>query len=235
MRRPEWIVTVVALLGVALTLSASYWQFGRASDKSALLEQYSARQAMAPHDLANGVPAIEDIAHRQVRVFGEFAPDKAILLDNKLRRGAAGYEIVVPLQIAGDGRYVLINRGWVGRGRDRSDLPEVDVPGGPVNVIGTAVVPGRGALELSDEIVEGSVWQNLNLQRYRERQRLDVLNFVIQEESDRADGINRDWPDPGFGIQTHQSYAVQWLLFATLIIFFYVYYGFFRRKTSSPE
>jgi surfeit locus 1 family protein len=229
------MVTVAALLGLALTLSASYWQFGRASDKAALLEQYSTRQAMTPLDLATGVPTVEDVAHRKAHVFGAFVPEKAILLDNKLRGGAAGYEIVIPLQIAAEGRYVLINRGWVGRGRDRSDLPEIKVPDGPVTVVGVAVVPGRGALELSDEIVEGRVWQNLNLQRYRERQRLDILNFVIQEESDREDGINRDWPVPGFGIQTHQSYAVQWLLFATLIIFFYGYYGFFRRKTSSSE
>ncbi|HUU71051.1 MAG TPA: SURF1 family protein [Burkholderiales bacterium] len=234
-QRPEWRTTIVALLGLALTLSASYWQFGRASDKAALRQQYSARQAMLPHDLGNGVPSLEDAAFRKMRATGMFVPEKAILLDNKLRAGAAGYEIVVPLQLSGSDRHVLINRGWVQRGRDRSDLPVIDVPENAVTIVGTAIVPGRGALELSDEIIEGRVWQNLNLSRYRERQQLNILDFVIQEESDHEDGINRNWPAPGFGIRTHQSYAVQWLLFATLIIFFYCYYGLFRKKTSSTE
>jgi len=109
------------------------------------------------------------------------------------------------------------------------------VPNGVVTVVGTAIVPGRGALELSDEIIEGRVWQNLILSRYREQQQLDILDFVIQEESDKDDGINRKWAAPGFGIETHQSYAVQWLLFATLIIFFYFYYGFIRKKPDSQK
>jgi len=234
-RRPGWVVNCAALLGLALTLSAAYWQLGRANDKAALREQYLARQAMPPHDLRDGVPALDTVSYRQIVVTGRYAPAKAILLDNRLRGGAAGYEMVVPLQISGGNRYVLINRGWVPRGRERSDLPVIDVPRDPVTIVGTAIVPGPGALELSDEIIEGLVWQNLNLARYRERQQLDILEFVIDEESKQDDGVDRNWPTPGFGIQTHQSYAVQWLIFAALIIFFYIYYGFIRKDASTQK
>jgi surfeit locus 1 family protein len=234
-RSPGWVPTCAAILGLALTLTAAYWQFGRARDKIALRQQYQVRQAMPPHDLRNGVPSLEDVSFRKVRVTGSFVSDKAILLDNRLRAGIAGYEIVVPLQIAGSDRHVLINRGWVARGRERSDLPIIDVPEEVVRIVGTAIVPGRGALELSDETVEGRVWQNLNLSRYRERQQLDILEFVVNEESEQDDGLDRNRPEPGFGIQTHQSYAVQWLLFGTLIIFFYIYYGFFRKKSGNEK
>ena len=232
---PGWVPTIAALIGLAVTLSASYWQFGRATEKTELRQQYLARQAMAPHDLNASVPANNALAHRKVRVNGKYIPDKAILLDNRIRAGAAGYEIVVPLQISGTSRLVLINRGWVAGGRDRSVQPAIDVPGGIVTVTGTAIVPGRGALELTDDVVEGRVWQNLDLARYRDRQQLDVFGFIIQEESDRDDGISRDWTAPGFGIETHQSYAVQWLLFATLIVVFYIYYGFVRKKSDQQK
>jgi surfeit locus 1 family protein len=232
---PGWVPTVAALIGLTVTLSASYWQFGRAASKAELRQQYLARQAMAPYDLNASVPGDDALVHRKVRVTGKYKADKAILLDNRVRAGAAGYEIVVPLQLAGTSRYVLINRGWVGQGRDRTVQPAIEVPGGMVKVAGTAVFPGRGALELSEHVIEGRVWQNLNLARYRDNQKLDVLDFVVQEESDRDDGISRDWAAPGFGIETHQSYAVQWLLFAALIVFFYIYYGFVRKKPDQPK
>jgi len=235
LRYPGWVPTCAAILGLALTLSASYWQFGRAREKSALRQQYLVRQAMPPLDLRNDVPSLDAVSYRKVRVAGKFVADKAILLDNKLRAGAAGYEIVAPLQISGSDRYILINRGWVVRGRERSDLPAVDFPRGEVTIAGTAIVPGPGALELSDETVEGRVWQNLNLPRYSERQQMNVLGFVVNDESEQADGLDRTRAEPGFGIQTHQSYAVQWLLFATLIIFFYFYYGFFRKKSGDEK
>ncbi len=234
-RFPGWVPTCAAILGLTLTLSAAYWQFGRARDKAALRQQYQVRQAMPPYDLGAGIPSLEAVSFRKVLATGRYVSDKAILLDNKLRAGAAGYEIIVPLQISGSSRYVLINRGWVVGGRERSDLPVIDVPAGEVTVVGTAIVPGPGALELSDETVEGRVWQNLNIPRYRERQQLDVLGFVVNEESEQADGLDRRRAEPGFGIQTHQSYAVQWLLFATLIMFFYIYYGFFRKKSGNKK
>ena len=232
---PGWIVSIAALAALALTLSASYWQFGRADFKKSLSQQYLARQAMAPVDLNLGVPTADQVSYRKVRVAGTYRPDKAIFLDNKLRAGAAGYEIVVPLRIGASKQHVLVNRGWVVRERERHQLPQLDVPAGLVNVSGTAVLPGRGALELSDEVIEGRVWQNLNLARFAEKQGLSIFDFVIQEESNRSDGINRDWAAPGFGVSTHQSYAVQWLLFSALIVFFYVYYGFIRRNKTSAE
>ena len=232
---PGWVPTVAALLGLAVTLAAAYWQFGRAAAKAELRQQYQARQAMDPADLNATVAGSDALVHRRVRATGAYIAEKAILLDNRIRAGAAGYEIVVPLQISGTSRNVLINRGWVAGGRDRTVPPPINVPGGIVTVTGTAVLPGRGALELSEHTIEGRVWQNLNLARYRENQQLDVMDIVVQEESDRADGIRRDWSAPGFGIETHQSYAVQWLLFAALIVFFYVYYGFIRKKPDRPQ
>ncbi len=232
---PSWVPTIAALIGLVLTLSASYWQFGRAEAKAQLRQQYLARQAASPHNLDDSIPGNEAIAFRKVRVSGEYQLEKAILLDNRLRAGSAGYEIVVPLKISGGGHYVLVNRGWVGHGHDRNVLPAIDAPSGLVSVTGTAVVPGRGALELSEQTIEGRVWQNLNLARYRDNQGLDVVDFVVLEESDRDDGLNRDWSEPGFGIETHQSYAVQWLLFAALIVFFYIYYGFVRKKPTQQK
>ena len=232
---PGWVPTLAAVVGLCLTLSAAHWQYGRAKQKIELRQQYQARLAMPPLRLNDSIAQPETAVFRKIQVSGQYVPDKAILLDNKVRRGVPGYEIVAPLKISGSDRYVLIDRGWIRGDGNRADQSMMRLPQGIVMVSGTAVLPGRGALELSKDVVEGRIWQNLNLARFRELQQLDVLGFVVQEQSGGDDGLSRDWPQPGFGIEMHESYTGQWLLFSALIIFFYIYYGFVRKKTGDKK
>ena len=128
------------MIALTLTLSAAYWQFGRAREKAEFRQQYLSRQAMPALRLNDSIPLPATASYRKIRVTGNYLPQKAILLDNKVREGAPGYEIVVPLQIAGTHRTILIDRGWIGHGRDRSHQPEIDVPNGIVIVDRKSVV-----------------------------------------------------------------------------------------------
>jgi surfeit locus 1 family protein len=234
-RYPGWLPTLAAVIGLAVTLSAAYWQFGRAAYKEQLQHEFRLRQEAPPVvvETANALPDTE-IALRKVTVTGRYLAEHTIYLDNRLRDGIAGYEVVTPLSTGTAAAVVLVNRGWIRAAAERNVLPQVDTPAGPVTVTGTAVVPSGRILELSDQTVEGAVWQNLVLPRYREMHRLDVTNFVIQQEDALEYGLDRRWAEPGFGVRTHQSYAVQWLIFAILIIIFYAYYGFLRRDNDEP-
>jgi cytochrome oxidase assembly protein ShyY1 len=102
-------------------------------------------------------------------------------------------------------------------------------------VTGTIVKPGFGALELSENTVDGEIWQNLDLSRYRLRTSLNVLNYVIQVEgAENFDTqFERTWPKRSFGIETHLSYAGQWLFFSFMTLFFYIYYGFIKQQDKT--
>src|SRR3981081_106753 len=54
-----------------------------------------------------------ELAKRQVAARGTFLPQHTVLLDNKLRHGRPGYEVITPLRLADSGLHVLVNRGWV--------------------------------------------------------------------------------------------------------------------------
>ncbi len=234
LRWPGWLPTIAAVLGLLLTLSAARWQFGRAAYKEQLAADYAARQrASVVHLGTTDEPA--DIRFRRVEATGEFLSAHTIYLDNRVRDGVAGFEVVTPLKSANGGEAVLVNRGWIARGPHRSELPAVVTPRGPVTVIGTAVVPPEHVYELSTATVEGRIWENLVLSRYRRAFRLEVRDFVIEQQNDLGDRLLRQWTAPGFGIERHKSYAAQWLIFAALIAFFYVYHGFIRRKNRSPQ
>ncbi len=230
-RRPRWLLPLATAVGIALTAAAGNWQLGRAHEKERLQQAYDHGASEAPI-LLTAVPAsVEDLRMRRVEVEGEFVPKGLVLLDNKTRRGGAGYEVVMPVKIAGSSMHVLINRGWIAAGPDRGRLPVFNTPEAIVKVTGMAMVPGR-FLELSKVEDSGPVWQNLTVGRYAERTGLQVQPVVVQQQNDLADGLLRSWERPDFGIATHYGYAVQWFSFCALIIFLYV---FFHVKSSRSK
>lgn len=234
-RGPGLLPTIAAVIALALTLSAAKWQMDRAAYKASLQADYVARQSAPALDLnEHFAKAGVDLRFRRVVANGEFLPEHGIYLDNRIRDGVAGYEIIMPLRMAGTAaRPVMVNRGWVARGAKRSEVPVVSTPAGSVTLTGTVVVPRKEVFELSETTVEGRIWQNLVLSRYRAATGLDVMDIVIQQDNDAGDGLLRRWTPPNYGIDTHRTYAVQWLIFASLTVFFYVYYGFIRARPQT--
>jgi surfeit locus 1 family protein len=224
---------MAAIAGIALTAAAGNWQFDRAHEKERLQRAYDRGTADAPMVLSAAPVEAQTLLFRRIETTGEFVPDAAILLDNKVLAGVAGYHVIVPLRIAGSRKYILVNRGWVAAGADRSRLPEVRAPVGSVTVIGIAVLPGR-FLEFSGAETTGPVWQNLTIERYRRHMQLDIQPVVIEQHNDLGDGLARSWSRPDFGIAKHYGYAVQWFSLCGLIAFLYLFFHV-RRKRSEKD
>jgi len=233
--RPYWLPTVAAVVGIALTAAAGNWQLDRAHEKERLQQTYDRGAA----DVAVILPATpveaQPLLFHTIQATGEFVPRAAVLLDNKVVAGVAGYHVLMPLRIGGSPMYVLVNRGWLAAGADRSRLPDLKTPAGSVTVVGIAVLPGR-FLELSGAQPSGPVWQNLTIERYRRRMQLDIQPVVIEQHNDLGDGLVRSWSRPEFGIARHYGYAVQWFSLCGLIVFLYVFFHVRRdRSKKVPE
>ncbi|MEK6592042.1 MAG: SURF1 family protein [Pseudomonadota bacterium] len=230
--RPGLWPTLAAAGGIALTLALGNWQLGRGQEKSNLKAQFeqSAQSAMI-HVSAAALEA-RDVELRRVEARGTFEPKYAVFIDNRVLRGVVGYHVVMPLKLDDGSRYVLVNRGWVAGTRDRSLLPDVKTPAAPVTINGLAVVPGRRFLELSDQTTEGSVWQNLTLERYRQAMPIAIQPFLIRQDqgSALADGLVREWEAPDYGVDKHYGYAFQWFALAALILVIYLVTNV-KRKT----
>ena len=224
-RRPFWLPTVAALAVIALTTSAGIWQQNRAQAKRELQARYDAQERSAPVVLSGTQIDAEAFRYRRVRVTGQFDPTQEILLDNRVLKGKPGYQVVTPLKIAQVDRYVLVDRGWVARGADRTLLPEIRTPLGVIEIEGIAAPPSTKYLELSTQTVEGRVWQNLNMQRMTEILRYPVQPIVITQLNDTGDGLIRHWARPDVGIEKHLGYAFQWfaLAVATIVIYGVLY------------
>ena len=97
-----------------------------------------------------------------------------------------------------------------------------------MQVVGLAVVPGRRIYELSSAPPDGPVWQNLTLERYRDRMPYPIQPIVIRQSNDLGDGLLREWQSLERGINVHRSYALQWFAMAALIAIVYLYYSLRR-------
>jgi surfeit locus 1 family protein len=223
---------MVAAIGLSVTLSAAHWQFQRAAYKKALSAQYAQRQAEAPVPAGREEPA--DMQFRRVQATGEFDPERVVFLDNRLRAGRVGFEVIMPLRLQRQAGYVLVDRGWVaGEHNNPRQPPPIVTPAGTVTVRGSAFTPSARVFELSPQPAGERVWQHVTPQRFAGAYGIALRHYLIQQENDSGDGLNRQWPPQPFGIERHQSYAVQWLVFASFVVVFYVYFGFFHRSSQA--
>lgn len=225
--------TLAAAAGIAATVALGFWQLGRAQEKAGVVATRQAAASAPPVHLGQTAVDAARVEERPVEARGTFDPSGLVLLDNRVRSGQAGYEVVMPLKLEGGDMHVLVNRGWVKGSGDRSQLPSLVTPAGAVHVRGLARVPGKNIYELSQERVDGPVWQNLSLERYRAHKAYPLQPIMIQQTNDTGDGLMREWPTATRSINVHRSYAAQWFAFALLIAAAYV--GFALRRVPAKH
>ena len=130
-----------------------------------------------------------DFVSQRGRCVEHSTPIAPCISTTALHQGRAGYEVIRPLRIGASSRYVLVKRGWVAAGPDRSQLPEVVTPAGEVDVEGMAMPANPPVFELSQQVQAGKLWQNVTVDRYRSQFALDLQPIIIQQHNELA----TDW------------------------------------------
>lgn len=224
--RPRLVTTLAAAAGMALTLSLAHWQLGRAHEKEALAAKLAQRAQDAPVMLGSEAVPVAALEWRRVIARGRFEPRYTVFVDNRIHRGVPGFHVIMPLELekgpGADGRYVLVNRGWIAGTPGRAAAPQVATPAGPVEISGLAVVPSARFLELSKEVQHGNIWQNLTLERYRAAFPIPLQPVLIRQDSPLDDALMREWDPPNLGVDKHYGYAFQWLALSATILVFYL-------------
>lgn len=218
---PKIWAVIVSVVFVIIFIELGKWQLSRAEEKNTRQEQLDLLSKEPVVRVPGSVIKLEEYQYRTVEVIGEYRPEEMVYLDNKTYKGHAGYHILMPIQLSNSSLHVVVNRGWVATGKDRSILPAVLTEQGEVKITGLAVSPDIRTLELSKHMVEGMVWENFTLQRYKETTGYDLQPIMILQNDQFEDGLIREWPRPDSGSAKNYGYAVQWFALAitTIIIF----------------
>ena len=234
-----WLVTLSALVAMAVTASLGRWQLSRAEQKQAQQAVLDARADEPELDLEQlqtlSYPLPEVLMHRRVVLQGFWRPQYTVWLENRSHQGQAGYWVLTPLQLDAD-TVVLVQRGWAPRiSQDRSVLPPVQTSLEVVELDGVlSAGPGR-LLSLGDESAEAVVTssgsskirQNLTLEQFRHDSGIPALAFVIQTDED-GEGLRRDWPAVGSTADKNLGYAFQWFALCGLLAVLTVWFQFIQ-------
>ena len=238
-----WLIALAAVVGMLVTASLGRWQLSRAAEKEALQATLDARGSLPPVDgkalVAASAAATSDtqaLVHRAVVLEGQWLPAHTIYLDNRQMQGRPGFFVVMPLQLLGEEDVVLVQRGWVPRNfQDRTQLPQVQTPDGVVRVQGrVALAPSRLYEFQGGDSAQGSsrIRQNLDLAAFRTETGLALADLTVLQmgKTDAmGEGLQRDWPVVGAGVDKHYGYAFQWFGLSGLIAILYVWFQIVRR------
>ncbi len=219
--KPKLWVWCVTITMVVIFSELGQWQLSRADEKNTRFEQLEQLSKEPAVNIPGSQVKLKDFKYRRAEVHGNYRPEYTIYLDNKTYNGHAGYHVLTPLQIIDSEWHVMVNRGWVPIGYDRSVLPEVPIVLEETVVTGTIDSPELRMLELSDSVTSGKVWDRFDLARFQEITEINLQPIMLFQQDQVDDGLIRDWKLPDSGASKNIGYAIQWFSFAaaTIIIF----------------
>jgi len=185
---------------------------------------------------------VSAVVFRRVTVKGKLLGDQQFLWDNRIHKGVAGFEVLVPVQLQEDGLpIVLVNRGWVQPGASRSELPDIALSSDLVSDVeitfeGVHTLPSRGfaggrALESA---VPGETRSWPALLQYPDYFEISgalghpVIMGIVQEAKVSNTNLQglfyvNNWSPVANGPEKHYGYAFQWFaMFVALAVIFLV-------------
>jgi surfeit locus 1 family protein len=238
-----WVVTVAALLTVALTFYLGQWQLGRASQKEALQASLDQKSQVAPLGNAQlaGLavlhpPALAALSDRRVDITGLWLAAQTLYLDNRPMNGRPGFWVMTPLQLSGTDKVVLVQRGWIPRDFvDRSRLAPVETSAQEVRLQGR-MAPAPAKLYAFKGADTGLIRQNLDIGVLAAETGLPLLPVLVLQTGPASEGLQREWAAPNTGIDKHHGYAFQWFGLSALVLGLYVWFQWIvplRRRSKA--
>ncbi len=230
------IPTLAAIIVVVITSWLGSWQLRRAEEREALAARQEATAAAPPIALGRELLANpESLSLHPLVTRGVWRADKVVFLDNQIRRGRVGFDVIMPLHIQGSDMHVLVDRGWVAATARREQLPEIVTPAGVVEVAGIARQANLRFKELGGVYQEGRIWENVTVERFVAWSSLKLQPVILLQTDAATDGLVRDWPKAGSGSDKNRGYALQWFAMTALTVILWGYYFIRGRRENDGQ
>ena len=233
------VVPTLAVLLAAGMIKLGFWQLERAQFKSEKQLIIDTRMNQPLRQLPADKIHADEWQYYQVNVRGEYLGDLGFVVDNVINKSIAGVNAVTPLRIADSDTLILVNRGWIAWGYDRTFLPNIDSPHGQVSINGLLVPVARDPFYLKDPDDSGQrkqLWSQLDLQRFIKLYGNNVQPLVLQLDENQPGSFEYIWQlQDDTWIARHKAYAFQWFgLACTLIIIMIVvgYHTLFKKEKT---
>jgi len=222
----EWRLTVFTMVLCPCLVALGFWQLERAEDKRLLSTQYVQRMAQPPMALAQAIDIAQNnplaINDRRIDFVGEASEPDYLLLDNRIRQGRFGYEVIAFIQ--SEDYRIPLNLGWVAGDPARQSLPTIALAGGPREWRGRIYAPRERAYVLDQELPPKSlpaVIQAYEAPDYAQSMPAvlgaPLAPFLVRIDPTHPEALVADWPVINQSAEKHTGYAVQWFTMAGVL------------------
>jgi len=228
----SWLLRhLVVLLAVIVLINLGLWQLRRLEQRRALNSAILAG-LNAPVTILTGEDVDPEALHfHRVVAAGTFDNEESIVIRHQPFNGQAGGRLVVPLQIEGSDRAVLVDRGWIPLAESAPDKRQIYEEIGPVTLAGiaykTQLQPDRWLVPTDPMPSPGArvdEWYRVDIERIQQQLPYPLLPIFIKQ-SPAENGAPNTPPlreeDIELSEGSHLSYALQWFGFAAILLIVY--------------
>lgn len=221
--QPNAKLLVFSLLVLPLLLSLGAWQLERGEEKQQIVDHHARNQQLPPVITPEILVSGEDHQYRLAWIRGTIDNQRIIILDNKVKNGRPGYEILQPLTLSGLTEKLLINRGWVEASLNREILPSIPPIEDGVQLRGYLYQTLEGGYRLDDGIGQVHNWPSrvgwITTGRAKVLYGESFLPYQLRLDQDSPGALKTGWTTVAVQPEKHVGYAVQWFAMAiTLLI-----------------
>ncbi|MGX5217352.1 SURF1 family protein [Pseudomonas segetis] len=233
--RPGAIPSIAVLVLLPVLVALGFWQLDRAEQKRQMLAAHQLQEVAAPISL-NQLEGLTDTAYVRVKLQGSFDSNHSLLLDNRIRDGHAGVEVLQPFYDQASGLWVLLNRGWL-PWPDRRVTPAFSTPDSQLQLNASVYQPLGDGLQLQD-VAASSAWPKLITKvdakaLWQQLGRAGLAAELRIEPGPAA--FETQWPVVSMSPDKHLGYAVQWFAMALTLLGLFIYLGVHNAREPHNE
>lgn len=228
------LLPLIAVVGLIITmLNLSHWQLTRGHFKSHLEKNFAKRDQNQPLDWINLKTNTTIHDYHPIKVKGFYDNQHTFFIDNQIVDHKVGYYVVTPfMQVTSNtsSPWLLVNRGWVSRGRDRKQLPILPPIHGERVIYGNLKIPSAKIFVLGkpETLSEWPLlFQALDMKMVEKALGHSVYPYIVlldrQVETGAEMGFVRHWLVTGVTSQKHYAYAIQWLALSLTLAIIYIF------------
>ena len=216
--RPRLLPTLLTAVMLVILTILGLWQIERLHWKQNLIAIIDARTHAQPVDIGDK-DLHADLDYDPVTVFGTFQNEHNFYLFSISLTGQGGYHVLTPFLLT-DGRYMLVDRGWIPYARKQN--ADFSQPTAPLSIGGFLRQPEHFLMQSKNDPAHND-WYWIDLPAMAQSAGIPAFEPYILE-------IN-DAPNPGgypVGGQTrvtlpnnHLSYAVTWFGMIPVLLVIY--------------
>ncbi len=243
----RWLLaSVLVLAGFAVLLRLGVWQLDRLEWRRALNARVIEQQTAPTLMLDAGALDLDlySMEYRRAQVRGQYLPQHEIVLRNQVWLGDTGNQLGVglytPLLIEGSNRAILVERGWIPQ--EDAQQRRAYVEEGQVTVFGqlrrAETDFGLGRTLQPDPTAQPGerleIWNHLDLPRLADQMDVELLPVYLQRipQEQQTAPPYASVPQMDLSEGSHFGYAVQWFIFASLLL---VGYPFYVRRQEAKK